>query len=61
MTTKATNAARGIGAVMALGATALLATSMNGRRSVKKKLKKTADKAIKAIDAAMGGISYMMS
>ena len=62
MNKKTMNVTKTIGAIMAVGgATAMIGSAMmNGNRSTKKQMKKTADKALKTINGVLDGIQGMM-
>ncbi len=63
MTKKIENIMKGVGAVMAVGGTAAMigsAVSSSSSLSTKKKVKKTADKAVKKINDIIDGVSSMM-
>ncbi len=61
MTKKTMTAAKTIGAIMAVGGTAaMLTTAMSGKSNTKKQVKKTADKAVKAINGIIDGIQSVM-
>lgn len=56
-----TTAAKALGAVMAVGgAAAVIGTSVTGKASTKKQIKKTADKAVKTINGIIDGIQGML-
>lgn len=58
MTKKAMTA---VGAVMAIGgAAAVIGTSMSGKHASKKQIKKTADKAVKAINGIIDNIQSVI-
>ncbi len=61
MNKKASNAAKTIGAIMAIGGTAaMIGSAMTGGSSTKKQIKKTADKAVKTINGILDGVQSMM-
>lgn len=60
MTKKTMTAAKMIGAVMAVGGTAAMLTGAMSGSSSKRQVKKTADKAVKAINGIIDGIQSMM-
>ena len=61
MNKKASNAAKTIGAIMAIGGTAaMIGSAMTGGFLTKKQIKKTADKAVKTINGILDGVQSMM-
>lgn len=63
MKKKTENIIKGVGAVMAVGGTAAMigsAVMNSGSTSTKKKVKKTADKAVKTINDIIDGVTGMM-
>lgn len=60
MTKKVMNATKAIGAIMAVGGAAAVLTGAMSGSSSKRQVKKTADKAVKAINGIIDGIQSVM-
>ena len=61
MTTKSNSVMKYLGSAMAVGGTIMLGSSLLGAgSSVKKKAKKTANKALDALDAAITNVQNMV-
>lgn len=61
MTNKSNNVMKYIGAAAAVGGTMLLGTGLiNDNKSMKKKMKKTANKALDAVDGLINGMQNIV-
>ena len=61
MNSKSSSVIKYVGSAMAVGGTVMLGTAlMNSNTSLKKKAKKTADKAIDAVDAVLTTMQNMV-